>query len=122
MAEVDDASSASGGARRSSSEKMAIFSIDFLRAILLHEGNVLHRIGQTFRYRDARGSAVGVIGKSVAGERMQFIANKPGRSIQRRAMRIGQPHGPASAGEDRGPGPPDQANADDRYMSIVQCH
>jgi hypothetical protein len=53
---------------------------------------------------------------------MQFIANKPGRSIQRRAMRICQPHGPSSARENRGPGASDQANADDRYMSIVQCH
>ena len=37
-------------------------------------------------------------------------------------MRIGQPHVPAGAGKDRGPGPADQAGADDGDVAFSVCH
>ena len=43
-----------------------------------------------------------------------------GRRLQRRNMRIGQPHVPAGAGEDRGPGAADQARRR-RWRRCVQC-
>ena len=58
----------------------------------------------------------------MARQRVQFVADQPGGRLQRRNMRVGEPHVPARAREDRGPGASDQAGADDGDVAFSIWH
>jgi hypothetical protein len=59
------------------------------------------------------GRAVGIICEPAAGQRAQLVADQAGRGFERGAVRVGEPHIPSGAGEDRGPDAADQTGADD---------
>ena len=96
--------------------------LDDLRTVLLDEFDVEQRFLQAGRGRDPRHRAVGIAAKAMARQRVQLVADQARRCLQRRNMRIGEPHVPARAREDRGPGAPDQAGADDGDVAFSVGH
>ena len=114
MAEVEeDQRARPAGASWSSSAKIACFSSTISGPFSWTKATPLTRLGKAGRDRDPGRRAVRIVGKAMARERVQFIADQAGRGLQAADMRVGEPHMPAGAGEDRRPGPADQAGADD---------
>ena len=113
MAEVEDTSSAFDRRQPVELGEDRKLVLDLFGPVFLDEFDVEHGLLQACRDRDPQHRAIGVGGEAVARQRLQFVADQPGRRLQRRDMRIGEPHVPSGAREDRGPGASDQAGADD---------
>ena len=96
--------------------------LDDLRPVLLDEFDVEQGFLQAGRDRDPRHRAIGIVAKAMARQRVQLVADQAGRRLQRRNMRIGEPHVPSGAREDRGPGAADQAGADDGDVAFSIGH
>src|SRR5882672_3478847 len=113
MAEVEETSNASGGASLSSSAKMICFSPT--------SSGLFSWTNSTSITASLRLAAIETRAAAPSGS-PAIIADQPRCRRQGGNMRIGQPYIPSSAGKDRGPGPPDQAGADDGDVAFSACH
>ena len=88
--------------------------LDGFGTVLLHEVGARRRLGERGGRRDAGGSRSRIVHEAVRGEIVEGSADQAGRGGERRLARVGEPHVPARAGEDNGPGSADEASAYDR--------
>src|SRR5882672_5512785 len=109
MAEVEETSSASGGADLSSSAKMICFSPT--------SSGPFSWTNSTSITASLRLAAIETRAAAPSGS----LAS-PWRASACNSSRISQPYVPPRTRKDRGPGPPDQAGADDGDVAFSACH
>ena len=93
-------------------EELAL-GLDRLRPVLLHQRDALQGVGEVLGDADAGERARGIIDEAVAGELLQILADMDAGDLGGLRLHVVQRDLEAMAGEDGGPGPADQARADD---------